>query len=91
MKVIEKGSSGEIYNIGSNIERSNNEIISELIEIAKPNFTGKIVYVEDRKGHDQRYSLNFAKISNLGFSPEIPLESGLKQTFEWYKNRSVDS
>jgi dTDP-glucose 4,6-dehydratase len=91
MKVIEKGSAGEIYNIGSNIERSNNEIISELIEIAKPNFTGKIVYVEDRKGHDQRYSLNFAKISNLGFSPEIPLESGLKQTFEWYKNRSVDS
>ena len=91
MKVIEKGSAGNIYNIGSNIERSNNEIALALIEIAKPDFSGSIVYIEDRKGHDHRYALNCTKMSNLGFFPEIEFEFGLKQTFDWYKSKLVNS
>jgi len=46
-----------------------------------------IEYVEDRKGHDKRYSINFSKIKEeLGWEPTISFEDGLKKTIQWYKN-----
>ena len=85
LKVIELGSGGEIYNIGTGIHKSNNEISALLINLAKPDFNSTVEFIEDRKGHDQRYSLDFSKISHLGFTAKIPFESGLKETFDWYR------
>jgi dTDP-glucose 4,6-dehydratase len=46
----------------------------------------KIEYVEDRIGHDQRYSVDFSKINReLGYSPQVEFEEGLKKTIDWYK------
>lgn len=85
-KVIEKGSSGNIYNIGSGIEISNLELAHKLISF----FPGKDNYIEnvaDRKGHDFRYSVNSEKISNqLGFNCQYSFEVGLEKTVSWYKS-----
>lgn len=84
-RVLKYGSKGEIYNIGSGIEKTNNEIASLLIDISKSTIKPNIDFVEDRKGHDYRYSVDFSKIMKLGFKPEVELESGLEKTFNWYK------
>ncbi|MEY4570913.1 MAG: dTDP-glucose 4,6-dehydratase [Bacteroidota bacterium] len=83
--VLKYGSKGEIYNIGSGIEKTNNEIASLLIDISKSSTKPNIEFIEDRKGHDYRYSVDFSKIVKLGFKPEIELDSGLEKTFNWYK------
>jgi dTDP-glucose 4,6-dehydratase len=83
--VLKYGSKGEIYNIGSGIEKTNNEIVSLLIDISKSAIKPTIEFIDDRKGHDYRYSVDFSKIMKLGFKPEIELESGLEKTFNWYK------
>lgn len=83
--VLKYGSKGEIYNIGSGIEKTNNEIASLLIDISKSTIKSTIEFVDDRKGHDYRYSVDYSKIMKLGFKPEIELESGLEKTFNWYK------
>ena len=83
-----KGKRGENYNIGSGMNYKNIEIAKKLLKISK-NKISKIKYVKDRPGHDIRYALNNNKIKKkLGWKAKIPLELGLKQTFEWYiKNR----
>ena len=49
----------------------------------------EITYVEDRVGHDQRYSVDFSKIQNeLGYFPQVSFEKGLRETIEWYKSNS---
>jgi len=83
--ILTNGSPGEVYNIGSGIEKTNNEIVNELIKLSKDGFHGDIEYVEDRKGHDQRYSLDFTKISKLGFAPQVNFSEGLRETFTWYE------
>jgi len=83
--VLKYGSKGEIYNIGSGIEKTNNEIASLLIDISKSGIKPTIEFIDDRKGHDYRYSVDFSKIMKLGFKPKIELESGLEKTFHWYK------
>jgi dTDP-glucose 4,6-dehydratase len=46
-----------------------------------------IEYVEDRKGHDFRYSVDWSKINReLGYEPKVNFEDGLKETIEWYRN-----
>ena len=84
--VLTKGKSGEIYNIGGGLELTNKEITNEIL-----NSMGKdetyIRYVEDRKGHDRRYSINCDKISReLGYKPRITFEKGLQDTINWYVN-----
>lgn len=82
--VVEKGSSGEIYNIGSGIRFSNNEV-TDLILSYLGNPPVKREYVEDRKGHDRRYALNSNKISRLGFNPSMDFHKSLSETVEWYR------
>ena len=79
------GDAGEIYNLGSGEHFTNLDIAHQLIKnLALPG--NRIVFVEDRKGHDLRYSLNITKAkSKLGFEPKIKFESGLMETIEWYK------
>jgi len=91
MMVLEKGKSGEVYNIGGapESEKENREVTEAILKIlSKP--ADLITRVEDRKGHDRRYAVDYSKIkAELGWEPKISFESGLKSTVEWYlENRS---
>ena len=82
--VIEKGQPGEIYNVGGGTELDNVQLAKALLRIS-----GKseefIQFIEDRKGHDRRYSVNYSKLTNLtGFSPSVDFETGLQKTYQWY-------
>jgi dTDP-glucose 4,6-dehydratase len=81
--VLNQGTPGEIYNIGSDNERSNIDITQMIL-----NALGKdescIEYVKDRLGHDFRYSLDSSKLKSLGWRPEYSFEKGLRETVEWY-------
>ena len=79
---LEKGERGEIYNISSGEERTNLEVINKLLEVMAKN--DLIEFVEDRPGHDIRYSLDSSKIRELGWTPKHGFEDGLKETIEWY-------
>lgn len=80
--VIDKGASGEIYNISSGEEETNLAVVRKILGImGKPDL---IEFVEDRPGHDVRYSLDSSKIRWLGWKPIHSLEEGIKQTVEWY-------
>jgi dTDP-glucose 4,6-dehydratase len=81
--IQENGIPGEIYNIGSDNERSNIEITHSIL-----NALGKdescIEYVKDRPGHDFRYSLDSSKLKSLGWKPVYSFEQGLQDTVDWY-------
>lgn len=84
--IFHKGKNGEIYNIGGDTEKKNKEVAQWLIqELKKPK--SLMSFVNDRPGHDFRYSLNTEKIEKeIGFKPKIEFEEGLRQTIKWYKN-----
>ncbi|MFA6307582.1 MAG: dTDP-glucose 4,6-dehydratase [Patescibacteria group bacterium] len=84
--IIHKGKIGEIYNIGSGIEQSVEQITDFILkELGKSDSMKEIV--QDRPGHDRRYLLDSSKIKKeLGWKPEIDFEQGLKETIAWYKN-----
>lgn len=83
--VLTRGAAGEIYNIGGGTELSNMELTHKILVLMGKDETS-IEYVEDRLGHDLRYSVNIAKISSgLGYKPLVKLDAGLKETVEWYQ------
>ena len=85
-QVLMNGKSGEVYNIGGGRELNNLEI-TKLILNAMDASESSIEYVEDRKGHDFRYSVDWSKIKQeLGYEPKVKFEDGLKETIEWYRN-----
>ncbi|HJH27260.1 MAG TPA: dTDP-glucose 4,6-dehydratase [Methanophagales archaeon] len=80
--VSERGKEGEIYNIASGEEKTNLQVVSEILRIMdKPNL---IEFVEDRPGHDVRYSLNSSKLRKFGWKPKYGFEEGLRETIGWY-------
>jgi dTDP-glucose 4,6-dehydratase len=82
--VLDKGAPGEIYNVSSGNEFPNIKVIKEILDILGRG-NDLITFVEDRPGHDVRYSLNSAKLrSKLGWKPEHSFTSALKETVEWY-------
>jgi len=82
--VLEKGGIGEVYNIGSGQERRNIEVVRRILSILGKSET-LIEYVQDRPGHDFRYSLNTDKIKNeLGFEAKTDFDDGLEKTVRWY-------
>ena len=89
--IFHKGKSGETYNIGGNHEMTNIDIVTTIIEVYEE-LTGKdinkddvITYVQDRSGHDLRYSIDSTKLqTELGWSPEETFETGIKKTIQWY-------
>jgi dTDP-glucose 4,6-dehydratase len=85
-KVIEKGKSGEIYNIAGKNEINNNMIIKIILKsINKP--LNLMKYVKDRPGHDFRYSLDSTKIEKkLNWKPKYSFENAIKETISWYLN-----
>ena len=87
--VLERGASGEIYNVGGGNEIENLTTTTRLLEL-----TGRdeshIRYVTDRPGHDRRYALDTSKLQGLGWRPEVTFDEGLQRTVEWYReNRAV--
>ena len=82
--VLEKGAAGEIYNVSAGNEIANIDIVKKIAAILnKPE--SLITFVEDRPGHDTRYSLDSSKIQSLlGWKPTCSFEASLKSTVEWY-------
>ncbi len=87
--VLIKGGSGEVYNIGGGRELTNNEITSLILDAMGADETS-IDYVEDRKGHDLRYSVDWIKIKReLGYEPQVKFEDGLRDTIQWYRDNEA--
>ncbi|MCG3039768.1 dTDP-glucose 4,6-dehydratase [Streptomyces sp. S1A] len=83
--VLRGGRAGQVYNVGGGTELTNRELTAHLLESCGAGWE-MVERVADRPGHDQRYSLDMAKIrEELGFVPEQPFETGLKDTVEWYR------
>lgn len=87
--MIHKGKEGEVYNIGSGVEKTIEEIADFILNALKLPQSVK-TYVPDRPSHDRRYLLDSSKIKNdLGWKPKIKFEKGLEETIEWYnQNRA---
>lgn len=83
--ILKKGRIGELYNIGSGVEKSVEEITDYVLRLlGKPESLK--TYVEDRPGHDRRYLLNSSKIRReLGWEPEVGFDEGMRRTIEWYR------
>lgn len=84
--ILKKGRIGELYNIGSGVEKSVEEITDYVLRLlGKPESLK--TYVEDRPGHDRRYLLNSGKIRReLGWEPEVGFEEGMRRTIDWYRS-----
>jgi dTDP-glucose 4,6-dehydratase len=83
-RVLTKGVSGEIYNIGGGTELTNIQLTNKLLKLMGKN-ESYINYVKDRLGHDRRYSVDYAKIRELGFAPSDSFEENLAMTVSWYQ------
>jgi len=85
LKVLEKGRSGEVYNIGGRGERRNIEVVAKVLEIMGLG-EDRIDFVPDRPGHDYRYALDITKIeTELGWFPATDFETGIERTVNWYR------
>lgn len=84
LAILERGVVGEIYNIGGNNEWANIDTAKLVLNLMdKPE--SLLTFVEDRKGHDQRYAIDSSKLQrDLGWSPRTSFEEGMRQTIAWY-------
>jgi dTDP-glucose 4,6-dehydratase len=83
--VLGKGEAGEIYNIGAGNEVPNRFLTDSILEILGQD-ESMIDYVEDRLGHDRRYSVDISKARALGWSPKREFREALEQTVAWYRD-----
>lgn len=92
LSVLERGRLGGLYNVGGSEERTNLEVVHAICRILNEEagldldmILRRLRFVSDRPGHDRRYALNSEKIfQELGWCPEVPFETGLRQTVNWY-------
>jgi dTDP-glucose 4,6-dehydratase len=82
--VLRDGRPGEVYNVGGPDEAENLRVVERILELtgADPSL---IEHVEDRKGHDRRYSLSSDKVRALGWEPQVGFGEGLERTVDWYR------
>jgi len=91
-KVAEAGNIGETYNVGGGYERTNNEVINLILTIMADDhgfdyakLNALIKFVDDRPGHDYRYSVDSSKINNeLNWLASTPFDVGIRKTINWY-------
>jgi dTDP-glucose 4,6-dehydratase len=83
--LIDKGESGEVYNVGGGNQVKNLDLTHRLLDLlGKP--ASLIKPVADRPGHDRRYSLSTAKLEHLGWTPQEEFGQGLAHTVQWYRD-----
>ena len=81
---IERGTPGEVYNIGGSNHVKNADLTRRILELlGKPE--SLIRHVQDRPGHDRRYSLDTVKLQALGWQTRVPFDQGLAETVDWYR------
>jgi dTDP-glucose 4,6-dehydratase len=83
--IIENGKLGEVYNVGGGNELQNIHITHQILEQLGKS-ADLIKFVEDRKGHDLRYSLDCSKLNQLGWMPEHSFDEALAETIHWYQS-----
>jgi dTDP-glucose 4,6-dehydratase len=82
--LIERGQSGDVYNIGGGNEVENVDLTHRILSlVGKP--TSLINPVQDRQGHDRRYCLDTTKLRQLGWRPRVDFAQGLSATVDWYR------
>lgn len=81
---IARGTPGESYNIGGGLELNNRELTERVLESMDVDWS-MVQPVEDRKGHDRRYSVNDGKLRALGYAPQHDFVAGLAETVAWYR------
>jgi len=85
MHVLDHGALGEVYNIGGGNGRTNMEITKTLLELTGRSYATHVKHVQDRPGHDRRYSLDASKAHALGWKPRVDFKEGLAATVAWYR------
>jgi dTDP-glucose 4,6-dehydratase len=80
----ERGAAGHVYHIGGTVELANKELTSRLLEACEAGWES-VEYVEDRKGHDRRYSLDDSALRALGYAPQVSFADGLEAAVRWYE------
>ena len=83
--VLQQGNVGEIYNIGAGNETPNRVLVDKLLALLGVG-EEMVDYVEDRLGHDRRYSVDIAKVTALGWRKQRTLDEALEQTVAWYRD-----
>jgi dTDP-glucose 4,6-dehydratase len=83
--VLQEGARGEIYNIGAGNETPNRVLVDKLLALLGKD-ESSVDYVEDRLGHDRRYSVDIAKITALGWARRRSLDEALESTVDWYRS-----
>jgi dTDP-glucose 4,6-dehydratase len=85
LMALEHGRPGEVYNVGSGHEKTNIEVVREILRLlGKPE--SLICFVKDRPGHDRRYAMDFSKIEKeWNWSSQIDFAAGLSATIDWYR------
>jgi dTDP-glucose 4,6-dehydratase len=85
--VLEHGAPGEVYNAGGPDEEANITVVKRIIELTGAS-ESQIEHVNDRPGHDRRYSLSSEKVRALGWEPRVRFDEGLAETVAWYRNNT---
>ena len=83
--VLRQGEAGEVYNVGAGEEHENVELTRLIVEQLGAD-NALVRHVEDRAGHDRRYSLDTAKLRALGWKPRHAWEEGVRATVDWYRD-----
>ncbi len=83
--VLREGERGAVYNVAANDERENRDVAAKILDLTGADPT-LLRSVEDRPGHDRRYSLDTTKLRSLGWKPERDFEGGLAETVAWYRD-----
>jgi dTDP-glucose 4,6-dehydratase len=82
--VLERGESGQVYNVGGPDELANIDVVKRILEL-----TGRdeslIEHITDRPGHDRRYSLSSQKLIELGWGAQVGFDEGIERTVAWYR------
>ena len=86
--VIDKGAAGQSYNIGGGLELDNRELTQRVLAAMGADWSS-VKRVEDRKGHDRRYSVDDGRIRALGYAPQHRFEDGLAETVQWYRDNEA--
>ena len=82
--VLRAGEAGEVYNVGANEEHENVQLTRVIVEHLRLD-PSLVRHVEDRAGHDRRYSLDTTKIRSLGWEPRRTWQDGISATIDWYR------